>query len=179
MADWTNSDGLRVKYGANKAESAHRVGETQMGPYSIYTLDIDLTLLDATETVLNDSVFIGNDEWLLKLEMITLVAVTGDSEVDLGTQKRDRTELDYDGILKIWEADADGSSVGETQVIWTPAYESTALTGSGAIGAQMGTQLGESAYFSASNASATAFTAGRVKFILTTLKEGIDVSSAR
>ncbi len=178
MADWTNGDGLRVKFGAFQSESPHRVGESQEGDYSVYTMDIDLTALDETETVLNDSVILPNDMYLAKVEIITLVAAAGDSELDIGTISRDRTELDYDGILKVWE-EADGSTVGETVVIWAPAYESTALTGSGAIGAQIGTQLGESCYLSASNASSTAFSAGLLKVRLYGLKEGIDVAAAR
>ncbi len=175
MGTWTNSDGLHIKFGTDEAKSGHRIGEVEgPGPYTTVTIDLDWTALTETETVLNDAFILPNDAWLVGLEMITQVAVVGDSELDLGTISRDRTELDYNGLIAVLE-EADASTVGERVVLWAPAYESTALTGSGAIGAQMGTQLGESCYISASNASATAFTAGRTTFFLTYLAAGIQV----
>lgn len=155
MGTWTNSDGLHIKMGVDEGFSASTAGEYKTyGPTRMVEIEVDLTELTATETILNDVVMLPAGAQIESVEVIAEVAAATGTAIDVGLIRLDRsTELDYDGILAAF-ATATMNVVGE---------RTTLINGTSTGGALIGTVLAYAGYISASRTDATAFTAGRVK----------------
>lgn len=151
VQSWTNSDGLYLKYGPDKA-TAGKAGE-----YSPTTdihevlLKVTLSELTATETILSDTVILPAGARIQEVEVVTHTAAATGTAIDLGLIRADRsTELDYDGLLAAFPT-ASMNAAGEKTIL------SDNTTYDGAL---VGTTLAYNGYISASRTDATAFTAG-------------------
>jgi hypothetical protein len=173
MAGWMNDDGLYVKFGTEEGVSSHAAGTyaSPVGGVTITEVDIVLSSLTATETILNDAVWIPANAHILWVDTITVVAAATGTAIDVGLIDQDRsTEIDYDGLLAAWPA-ANGSVVGET-VRFTEAH--TVVAGATGTGALVGTELTNTGYVSASRTDATAFTAGKIRVQIGWIPKGLD-----
>lgn len=155
--NWFNNDGLLVKYGTNEA-TAGRAGEVagNNGNTRIIELRLsDLTVLtDATQTVLDENVFVPKNARIEWVDVLNVTAATsgGAATLDLGLIRRDQTtELDYDGLLAAAPL-SDWNALGETK------HYMVGVTGAGAL---MGTVLANSGYLVATW-NVGAFTAGAI-----------------
>lgn len=165
MGTWKNSDGLYIKFGTDQGVSAHDAGEyTTYGPERTVEVVCDLTLLTATETILNDVVVIPAGSFITKVETIAIVGAATGTAIDVGLIKSsDRsTEINYDGLLAA-SPTANMNSAGERAVFKIGATEPTGLTGTGAL---IGTATAYAGMISASRTDATAFTAGTIRILV-------------
>lgn len=175
MGTWTNNDGLHIKYGTDEKASAHKAGEylTYDSGQQIVEVVIDATKLTATETILNDTVFIPANAHIAWVETVAVVALATGTAIDVGLIARDRsTEIDYDGLLAAFPT-AEGAQVGETRRYYETHTVPASMTGTGAlIGQEMTTAGG--GYISASRTDSTAFTAGTLKVRIAYIPKGVD-----
>jgi hypothetical protein len=158
MTAWTNSDGLKVKFGLDESKKA-KEGMIPSANGTDKTIEADIVGVDltATSATLNGggvhSVVIPAGALIRRATLITEVAFTsgGSATLNLGLKKiSDDTELDHDGIdatIALTAIDA----VGET------------VTCDGALVA--GVALTADAYLVADYDTA-AYTAGRAKLII-------------
>lgn len=175
MGTWMNKDGLYVKYGTDEKESAHKAGEylTYDSGQQIVEVIIDATKLTATETILNDTVFIPANAHIAWVETVAVVALATGTSIDVGLIARDRsTEIDYDGLLAAFPT-AEGAQVGETRRYYETHTVPASMTGTGALVGQEMTTAG-GGYISASRTDATAFTAGKLKVRIAYIPKGVD-----
>ena len=180
MSTWLNDDGLYIKFGAQEGASLQQGGAVcQYGPFSTYVINLDLTTLTTTDTIINDVLVVPKDSQLESIEVFTVeVAATGDG-VNLGLIANDRltatditatdTTSDPDGLLDEYAA-ASMSTLGEYEKLW-----STTDIGSGSgnvsantNGALLGKILTVPCLFTASVAS-TAYTTGKVQIRVNTI----------
>lgn len=175
MGTWTNDDGLHIKYGTTEGTSTHPAGVYcgGVGGEQICEVVIDLTLLDASEAILNDVAVLPANAWITKVEVQTVVAAATGTAIDVGLIDQDRsTEEDYDGLLAAFPT-AQMNAVGETVKFYETHTEPTTMTGTGAL---VGQELTNASYISASRTDGTAFTAGKVKVRVWYVSKGIDVT---
>lgn len=159
MPIWVNSDGLVVKLGTIEA-TAGRAGQYSdpLGGQHITELAvnlIDVTSATAGATILDYNTLIPKGANIQKVEVETLVAVTGTNAVlNVGLARSDTTtEIDFDGL---------GTAAALTQTAM--AAKGTVLTyikGTSNAGALLGTALTNNGILVADYDTA-AFTAGRV-----------------
>ena len=161
---WTNADGLRITFGAERAEPHNGGAISTMGAQKLIEATIaDLSeLADTPEVVGREDggasygVFVPKGAVIEKVEIFTSVAADGAGDagvLDLGFIRTDlaATEIDYDGIAaNLPQANMEA---GETHVITLGA------TGAGAL---IGTALAHNGLLVASYDTA-AFTAGAIK----------------
>lgn len=161
MGTWLNSDGLYIKYGTDAGVSPSRGGVYEVdGPEQLAEVEIDLTELTATETIINDALVIPSGAMINRIEVLTEVAAATGTAIDVGFMKLDRTtEIDYDGLLAAF-ATATMNSVGEITKFTKGNSVPASITTQGALVGAVTTYPG---LISASRTDATAFTAGRVK----------------
>ena len=175
MGTWKNDDGLYIKYGTNEGTSTHFAGEyedNQAGALCIEVV-IDLTALTATETILNDAVWVPANALITKVETFAIVGAATGTAIDVGLIDQDRsTEIDYNGLLAAAPT-ANMNSVGETSVYQVAVTIPTGLTGTGAL---VGTEVTNAGYISASRTDATAFTAGKIRLRVWYIPKGVDVT---
>lgn len=99
---WTNNDGLRIKFGAEKTVPALGGESSTDGMNRTVTLNVDWDDLAAfgTEKVISEGVFIPSGAVLLSSEFHVSTAFAGtDATLTLGLVDEDRvTEYDADGI---------------------------------------------------------------------------------
>jgi hypothetical protein len=172
MGTWTNKDGLYIKYGTDQGVSAHDAGEyTTFGPERVVEVICDLSLLTATETILNDVVTIPSGSYITKIETIAIVGAATGTAIDVGLIKAsDRsTEIDYNGLLAAAPT-ANMNSAGERSVYKIGATEPTGLTGTGAL---VGTATAFAGMISASRTDATAFTAGTIRILVSFIPNAV------
>lgn len=177
MGTWMNNDGLYVKYGTDEKESAHRGGEylTYNSGEQIIEIVVDLAELTATETILNDTVFVPANAHITWVETVAVVAGATGTAIDVGLIARDRsTEIDYDGLLAASPI-ANYNAVGETLRFYETHTVPASATGTGALVGQELTTSG-GGYVSASRTDATAFTAGKLRIRIAYIPKGIDVA---
>lgn len=175
MGTWMNDDGLYIKYGTSEGVSTHKAGEYEdtIAGMTILELTVDLTELTATETILNDSVFIPANAFINWVETVAIVGAATGTAIDVGLIARDRsTEIDYNGLLAAAPT-ANMNSAGETSRYQVAVTIPTGLTGTGAlVGTEVTTAGG--GYISASRTDATAFTAGTIKIRVAYTSKGVD-----
>lgn len=172
---WMNDDGLYIKYGRSEGTSTHPAG-IYAGSFAneqVAEVTIDLTVLTQTETILNDAVWIPNNAWVTKVEVITVEAAATGTAIDVGLIDQDRsTEVDYDGFLAAF-ATATMNAVGEVVEFREVGSTPASITTQGAL---VGQEVTNTGYLSASITDATAFTAGKVKVRIYFIPKGIDVT---
>lgn len=161
MGTWLNNDGLYIKYGTDLGTSGSAAGEYKtFGPTRMIEVEIELSELTATETILNDVTWLPANCQIENVEVITEVAAATGTAIDVGFIRRDRTtEEDYDGLLAAFPT-AQMNAVGEHSRFFETHTVPASLTGTGAL---VGQTLVNDSFISASRTDATAFTAGRVK----------------
>jgi|JI91814BRNA_FD_contig_31_5853560_length_1168_multi_4_in_0_out_0_2 hypothetical protein len=154
VQSWTNSDGLYIKYGPDKA-TAKKAGEfVKTGDVREVFLTLTLSELTETETILDDTCFLPAGARIQEIETVTHTAAATGVAVDLGLIRMDRsTELDYDGLLAAIPT-ASMNAAGEKNIF------SDNTTYDGAL---VGTTLAYNGYISASRTTSTAFTAGVIR----------------
>lgn len=154
---WTNDDGLHLKFGTEKA-TANVAGEYRtVGHLREIEMDLDLTTLTTTPTVVSDVTFFPDTVVLEEIEIMVTTAATGaTATMDLGLQDYDRTtEIDYNGFL---------AAVAQTAL--TPVGTKIVINvGSTGAGALVGVANSTPGYITA-NYTTAAFTAGAVHIVL-------------
>lgn len=153
---YTNSDGLRLRFGTDQAKKALQGSPAQSGPYKQYEFDIVYNRMAAfgTNLILGEIPQAALPAGMLVKEAILTTVVAFDSAADaltlsIGLCKQDGTVIDDDGIdSAIAQAAID--AVGES------------VTCDGAL---IGTVLAYDSYITVLANTATA-TAGQAKLIL-------------
>lgn len=153
---WTNSDGLRVRFGTNKSLDAKEGSPKQAGEHKIFEFEIDATDLpahtDTQERFLNrvPSVALPAGYLLVSASLVTITGFTGSgATLTLGLAQQDGTTIDADGIdaaIALTAIDA----VGET------------VTCDGAL---IGTKLAADGFMTVTVGTAT-HTAGKARLIV-------------
>ncbi len=158
MPIWVNSDGLVVKLGTIEA-TAGRAGQYSDPLGGQHITEIAVNLVDVVladgGTILDYNTIIPKGANIQKVEVETLVAVTGTSAVlNIGLSRSDlTTELDWNGL---------GTAAALTQTAM--AAKGTVLTyikGTANAGVLLGTALANNGILTADYDTA-AFTAGRI-----------------
>lgn len=153
--NWTNGDGLYVKFGQNEA-TVGTVGEYDTkGLERVVEAVITLTSLGTAAARLDETVTIPSGVRISKIKVINETAATsgGSATLNVGLQRNDRsTELDYDGLIAA-AALATFNAAGETIEI---------TNGSTGAGALVGTTTAYPGYLTADYDTA-AFTAGKIR----------------
>lgn len=155
MVQYSFINNLYKKYGTDRA-TATTAGEfTVPGLKREVEIDLDLTALTETETIVADTTFIPAGVRIVEVEVITQTAAATGVAIDLGLIKAsDRsTEVDYNGLLAALPT-ASMDLAGETNVV------NTAHT---YVGALIGTTTAYNSHISCSRTTSTAFTAGALK----------------
>ncbi len=155
MAEWINSDGLRVRLGNTEAEVT-RGGEVQGTDKRQFVFVIDLANLGSSSALLEDTtgVIIPSGLRIDEVEVLNETAATGaNATLNLGLVRQDTTTT----------YDADGLLVAAPRTDWDAAGETLIYrVGTTGVGALVGTTLANSGYLVADYDTA-AFTAGRIR----------------
>lgn len=157
MAEWINSDGLRVRLGTTEAEVT-RGGELPgAGEFRSTTFNITLTNLGSSSALVPDTtgILIPSGARIHDVTVVNLTAATsgGSATLNLGLVDQDTTTaIDIDGLL-VAAPLADWNAAGETKVY------TIGVTG---VGALVGTTLSNTGYLVADYDTA-AFTAGELR----------------
>lgn len=159
MATWTNSDGLKIRYGTDAADVGNGGEYSTLGLYRTIDIEIDLTSLTASEVIQSEVIF-PKGKVLGKVEVIADTAAATGTAIDVGFVRTNAaaTEVDYDGILAAFPT-ASMNAEGETTVL---------TDGSSGAGVLVGVVASADypMYITASRTDGTAFTAGRIRLIL-------------
>lgn len=102
MGTWLNDDGLYIKYNLDEGVSTASGGEYKTyGPTRQIEVEIDLTDLTATSTIINDVVMVPANAQIESVEVVAEVAATGTGAVlNVGLVRLDRTTTyDSDGFV--------------------------------------------------------------------------------
>lgn len=160
-AIWTNSDGLRIRFGTEKSRDAKEGSPIQAGNYKVYEFEIlgtDLPLHTETqERYLNrvPSVFLPAGHMLVEAKLVVMTAFAGaNATLSLGLAEQDGTTVAADGIdatIAVTEID----TVGDT------------ITCDGAL---VGTILAKDSALTVTVGTAS-FTAGKAKLLVTLLPQ--------
>ena len=140
MGTWLNSDGLYIKTGVteatqNQGGTFHATGSDGS---KIVEIEIDLTTLPTTDTLLADNVVIPKGSQIVEVKTIAEVAAVGGTSVSVGFYNLDRTTIGHaTGILSAAPI-ANYDTVGETTIYSVSAVVPAAATG---IGGWVGTIL--------------------------------------
>jgi hypothetical protein len=156
---WINSDGLRVPFGREfgTVGAGGQYATASDGNKHVVELTIDLADLGTAAAIVDEYVVLPIGAFIQKVEVETLVAVTGtNAALNLGTVRTtDRTtEVDADGL---------GKAAALTQTAMaTKGTILTYVTGTANAGAQIGTELATYPQLITADYDTAAFTAGRV-----------------
>ena len=159
--DWTNNDGLRVKFGTNEATpsvagSYKRYGEI----HGSLELNLDLTLLADTNAVMNYQVGLPDNAQIVSVEVLVTEAVTGTNAVlDLGLIDSDYSSNHDDDALLVALAQTALADIGDRAIF----YQDTS-----GHGVEVGTILTKKRLITAGYDTA-AFTAGELKITISYL----------
>lgn len=115
---WTNSDGLKVRFGTAEPNSAYGGEVAPSGIFKVVEFDVDLTDLTdiaSTVTYLSDTYIIPAGAIVEQVDVVVIEASAGtNSNFDLGFRKAsDRTAYDDDGLLIAadgWHTSAQGTT---------------------------------------------------------------------
>lgn len=156
MAEWINSDGLRVRLGNTEAEVT-RGGEVQGTDKRQFVFIIDLANLGSSSALIEDTtgILIPSGLRIDEVEVLNETAATsgGSATLNLGLVRQDTTTTyDADGLLAVAPL-ADYNAAGETIVY---------RIGTTGVGALVGTTLAYTGYLVADYDTA-AYTAGRIR----------------
>ena len=150
---YTNADGLRLKYGTERATP--NIG----GEYRTYgrlhevEFKIDLANLTEAETILSDVTVIPSGVIIQEVEINTKTAAATGVAIDIGLVKLDRTtEVDFDGLVAAFPT-ASMNAAGEKTIL------SDNTTYDGAL---VGAATAFPSFVTCSRTTATAFTAGSI-----------------
>ncbi len=155
MGTWLNGDGLYIKYGTTRATV------TTGGEFKTFgdTHEVEFTLtlanLAATTGIISDVVWLPDNAFIERVEVVATTAVTGVNAVlNVGLIDSDRTTTaDEDGLIAALPTTS-MDTVGETTVL----YENTTYNG-----ALVGTNCTAGPYLFCADYDTAAFTAGVVK----------------
>ena len=136
---WTNADGLRVRFGTEKARDAKEGSPRQAGAYKVYEFEIDGKDLqlhtDTQERFLNrtPSVYLPAGHLLVEAKLVTMTPFQGSgATLTLGLAEQNGTTVDADGIdatIALTAIDAVGETVTcDGQLIGTILAKNSALT---------------------------------------------------
>lgn len=153
--NWTNSDGLYVKFGQNEATVATEGEYSTKGLERVVEVVLDLTTLaTGAARIGSETATIPTGVRITKIKVINEIAATGSGALlNLGIQKLDRTtEGDYDGLLAVAPR-TDWDLAGETKEY---------IIGVTGVGALVGTTTTYAGYLTADYDTA-AFSAGKVR----------------
>lgn len=97
---WLNADGLRVYFGAEAVQYRDPRGEAQ-GAGETRTIDVIIDLAETTNAVpfVFDNTIIPANSYIQSVAASVITAVTGATDLILGTQYYDGTEYDYNGLI--------------------------------------------------------------------------------
>jgi len=167
---WTNADGLTLYFGAEESELAN-AGEYKTFDHArVVEVDIDLSDLTETESVITRTVF-PKGKVLWKVEVITdEVAATGVA-IDVGMVSRESspTVNDPNGVLAAFPT-ASMSALGET---FTATADNLGTYGGALIGTVVSAENDVPLDITASRTTSTAFTTGFVKLRLYWYKSSV------
>lgn len=161
VQSWMNSDNLYLKFGPDKATAATSGEYVMTGALHEVEVNITLSALTATETILDDNIFLPAGVRIQEVELLTTTAAATGTAIDVGLIKAtDRsTEVDYDGLLAAAPT-AVMDLAGERTIYTAATTVPASATGTGAL---IGTTLAYTSMISASRTDSTAFTAGVVR----------------
>lgn len=156
MAEWINSDGLRVWIGNTEAEVTRSGEQQSLDGTRVFETIIDLANLGSSSALLEDTrtTVIPSGLRIDEIQVINETAATsgGSATLNLGLVRQDTTTTyDADGLLAVAPL-ADYNAAGETI-----SYK-IGVTG---VGALVGTTLANAGFLVADYDTA-AFTAGRL-----------------
>ena len=157
MAEWINTDGLRVRFGTEEAEVTRGGELPSAGTSREVTFNLTLTTLGSGSALVPDTmgVFIPSGARIFEIEVLNETAATsgGSATLNLGLNRLDTTTaIDVDGLL-VTAPLADFNLAGETKVY------TIGVTG---VGALVGTTLANPGVLVADYDTA-AFTAGELR----------------
>jgi hypothetical protein len=155
---YNTPDGLRLKFGTEKATPTTAGEYRQNGKYHEVEFEVTLANLTETETILDDVTMIPDNVRIQEVEVITLTAAVTGTAIDVGFIRADRTtEEDYNGLIAALTT-AEMNADGERQLI---------EIGHSKVGADVGTTVTNGPlYVSASRTDSTAFTAGVLRITI-------------
>lgn len=152
MADYTNADGLRIRWGQDEGKSGSGGEFSRGGPRHHVEHTINMAELGTAPVALDRFVVLPIGARLESVEIIVDTAVTGGGTFNLGLYRTDgTTAIDADGLL---------AAVAAT-VFDTAGEKTTIRKGDTGAGAMLGTSLTNPAVITA-DYDTTAFTAGRI-----------------
>lgn len=154
---WLNNDGLLIKYGRGRSDMTTKGGEycASDGGYNVVTIDLDMTTLTQTPTIVNDVVALPANSQIMEVRTRVLTAATAGSAWQFGLIQRDRsTAIDVDGLIDS-AATTTVDAIGETAT-----YTATSSAPKGAL---IGTIVTAESYFVAAIEASTVYTAGLVR----------------
>jgi hypothetical protein len=161
MAEWINSDGLRVRLGNTEAEVTRGGELPSSGEYRTFEFQITATTLATGSAMITDTtgILIPSGFMPTEVHIITETAATSagnGATINLGLVRQDTTTTyDVDGFLAAWDPD-DPTVAGETVIV---------REGSSGHGALLGTVLAYSGYLVA-DWDTEAFTAGEFRILI-------------
>lgn len=144
MGTWLNSDGLAIKTGVTEAtqNQGGTFHATGLDGSKIVEVEIDLTTIGTSNTLLADNVIIPKGSQIIEVKTIAEVAAVGGTSVTVGLLKLDRsTVISATGILAAAPI-AQFDAVGETAIYSVSAVLPTAATGIGALVGTVTTDAG-------------------------------------
>jgi hypothetical protein len=135
-SDWTNNDGLRIRFGADEAV-VERGGEYSILGAGRHCVSVKVALASlptvsgGNKQILCDTVTIPNGAFIEEVDVICLKETTGsNANFNLGLVDQDRsTEIDFDGLLAAADAFNGGTDLGTTTQYFVGTTEAGALIG--------------------------------------------------
>lgn len=100
--NWTNNDGLYVRFGTNEATVGNAGQYSTMGPLQCVEVKFNATSLGTGSTILSDTVTIPSGSRIEKVEVYAQTACTsgGSAALNVGLIDQDRsTTFDADGLV--------------------------------------------------------------------------------
>jgi hypothetical protein len=157
MAVYTNDDGLKIKFGTEQAEAALVGTVSDNGIYNNLVVDLDHSRMPAhtaSDTLLSDlheiALPAGAIITTATLDITEAFDSGGSATLDIGLEKADGTEYDYDGI---------DAAIAETAI---DAVGDRVACDGALVG---GAALTEKAFVTVNVGTAT-FTVGRGKLVI-------------
>lgn len=151
---WLNNDGLYVKFGTEEGDVGILGEYRSTGPLRMSEINLDLTTLASTDTILDYTTYLPKDAFIEKVEIETKTSSTsgGSATLSVGLYKSDgTTAISATGLVSALAL----ATIGNAGTL------TTLTLGSTSAGAKIGSTPGFPAYFSAKYGTA-AFTAGVV-----------------
>lgn len=98
MARWTNNDGLKIRFDVDKINQLAPRGEAPgAGEDRVIDFIVDVATLKAGPNLI-EGVVIPRNSTIAEIQWMPVIATAGLTSFDVGTQKYNGTELDYNGL---------------------------------------------------------------------------------